>query len=214
MPSWVRAGAQEIRPPNSQPAGRLGEDLVIAGDRFTTAATTVRFTSSRLAQPIDVQPYIGPNPGELLLHLPSKAEDVTVLSRWAPGFFTVALVVKNTGLPAMVSNDVAFALAPRITVSPTGAAPGTVNLTITCEPRVAAGQRALLLFGDQQIEPDSITNPADTAQPTTLAFIAPGVHAGSYAVPLRMDGVDSIPVVIGGTPPFASFDPSQRVTVA
>ena len=205
---------RDVRPPNSQPACRLGEDVIIVGDRLTIADATIRFTSSRLTQPIEIQPAIGPNPGELLVHLPSKAEDVTVLSRWVPGFFTVGLVVKKTGVPVMASNEVAFALAPRITVTPISAAPGTLNLTLTCEPRVAAGQRALLVFGDQQIEPDSITNPADTTQPTTLAFTVPGVAAGIYIVRLRIDGADSIPVVIGGTPPVASFDPSQRVTVA
>jgi hypothetical protein len=136
------------------------------------------------------------------------------LSRWAPGFYTVALVVKKTGVPAMASNEVAFALAPQITVSPANAAPGTVNLTLTCEPRIVTGQRVLSLFGDRQIEPDSVTNPIDTTQPTTLAFTIPSVGAGSYVVRLRVDGVDSIPVVYSGTPPVPSFDPLQKVTVA
>jgi hypothetical protein len=144
-----------------------------------------------------------------------------IASPWHNGFLAANLLrdvelkpPNKTGVPVMASNEVAFALAPRITVTPISAAPGTLNLTLTCEPRVAAGQRALLVFGDQQIEPDSITNPADTTQPTTLAFTVPGVAAGIYIVRLRIDGADSIPVVIGGTPPVASFDPSQRVTVA
>ena len=93
-----------------------------------------------------------------------------MLSRWAPGFYTVVLVVKKSGVPAMASNELALALAPQITVSPTNATAGTVNLTLTCEPRIVTGQRVLLLFGDRQVEPDSITTPADLAQPTTLAF--------------------------------------------
>ena len=142
-------------------------------------------------------PAIGPSPGDLLVHLPSKVEDTSALSRWAPGFFTVALVQTKPGLPAMASNEVAFALAPQITVSPASAPAGTVNLTVTCEPRVVTGQRVLLVFGDRQAEPDSITNPGDPTQPTSLAFTIPGVGAGSYVVRLRVDGVDSIPVVAG-----------------
>ncbi|MDH3289290.1 MAG: DUF4255 domain-containing protein [Betaproteobacteria bacterium] len=205
---------REIRPPNSQPAARLGEDIAIAGEQLTATDAIVRFTSSRLAQPLEILPTSGAKPGELLVHLPSKTEDANALSRWAPGFYTVALVVKKTGAPAMASNEVAFALAPQITVSPTNATPGTVNLTLTCEPRILTGQRVLLLFGDRQVEPDSVTNPIDTTQPTTLAFTIPGVGAESYVVRLRVDGVDSIPVVYSGTPPVPSFDPLQKVTVA
>jgi hypothetical protein len=204
----------EIRPPNSQPAARLGEDIAIAGEQLTTADATVRFTSSRLTQQVELVPASGEKPGELRVHLPDKTEDAGALSRWAPGFYTVALVVKKTGVPAMASNEVAFALAPRITVNPTTATPGTVNLTLTCEPRIVTGQRVLLLFGDRQVEPDSVASPIDTTQPTTLAFTIPGVGAGSYVVRLRVDGADSIPVVYAGTPPVPSFDPLQKVTVA
>lgn len=203
----------EIRPPRSQPAVRLGEDIVIAGEQLATADATIRFTSSRLAQQIEIPPASGTKPGELLVHLPSKAEDAGALSRWAPGFYTAALVVKKSGVPAMASNEVAFALAPQITVSPASAAVGTVNLTLACEPRIVTGQRVLLLFGDRQVEPDSLSNPIDTTQPTTVAFAIPGVGAGSYIVRLRVDGVDSIPVVYSGTPPVPSFDPLQTVTV-
>jgi hypothetical protein len=207
-------GLSEIRPPRSQPSARLGEDIAIAGEQLTTADAVVRFTHARLPQPIELVPAAGDMPGELRVHLPSKTEDATALSRWAPGFCTVALVVWKTGVPAMASNEVAFALAPQITVSPNSAAPGTVGLTLTCEPRIVAGQRALLLFGDRQIEPDSITSPADTAQPTTLVFTIAAAAAGIYVVRLRVDGVDSIPVVQSGTPPLPAFDPLQRVTVS
>jgi hypothetical protein len=205
---------REVRPANSQPAARLGEDITIAGEQLTTADATVRFTNARLAQPIELAPVNGANPGELLVHLKNKTEDAGALSRWAPGFYTVALVVKKTGVPPMASNEVAFALAPQITVSPSNAAAGTVNLTLTCEPRIVEGQRVLLLFGDRQVKPDTLSSPADTTQPTTLSFAIPDVGAGSYVVRLRVDGVDSIPVAYGGTPPLPSFDPLQKVAVA
>jgi len=204
----------EIRPQNSQPATRLGEDIVIRGDGLPSAEATVRFISSRLAQAVELTPQAGGVGAEITVHLPGKAEDTNALSRWAPGFYTVALVVKRSGVPPFVSNEVAFALAPQITVSPTAATPGTVNLTLTCEPRIVNGQRALLLFGDRQVEPASIATPADPAQSTTLTFAIPGVVAGSYLVRLRVDGVDSIPVTYSGTPAIASFDTAQKVTVA
>jgi hypothetical protein len=203
-----------IRPPRSQPAARLGEDIVMLGEQLTTADATVRFISSRLTQPIELAPASGTKPGELLVHLPSTPEDTSALSRWAPGFYTVALVVNKAGVPAMATNELAFALAPQITVTPTSTAAGTVNLTLTCAPRIVTGQRVLLLLGDRQIAPDSMTSPTDASQPTTLAFTIAGVAAGGYVVRLRVDGVDSIPVVYSGTPPVPSFDPLQKVTVA
>lgn len=206
---------REVRPPRSQSAARLGEDIAILGDNLTTADTTVRFVSTRLDPPVELAPLSGGgSSAEISLHLPSKAEDSNALSRWAPGFYTLALVVKKSGVPPIVSNELAFALAPKITVTPTSAAAGTVNLTLTCEPRIADGQRVLLLFGDRQVAPSSVTTPADTTQPTTLAFAVPGVAAGGYVVRLRVDGVDSIPVIYSGTPPVPAFDPLQKVNVA
>lgn len=204
----------EIRPPHSQPATRLGEDIAILGGQLSTMDNTVRFTSSRLAEPIELVPQSGRTPAEIGVHIPGKPEDANALSRWAPGFYTVALVQKRTGVPPITSNELALALAPQITVTPTAATPGTVNLTLTCEPRIVTGQRVLLLFGDRQVEPVSISSPGDPTQPTTLTFAVPGVAAGGYVVRLRVDGVDSIPVVLSGTPPVPAFDPAQRVTVA
>ena len=203
----------EMRPPMSQPAARQGEDVAILGSLLQSADAVVRFASTRLSQPLELAPQSGGTASEITVHLPAKTEDPNVMSRWAPGFYTASLVVTHTGVPPLVSNPVAFALAPRITVVPSTAPAGTLNLTLTCEPRIVPGQRVLLIFGEQQIEPASLTNPADTTQPSTLTFTVPGVAAGSYLVRLRVDGADSIPVVYSGTPPVPAFDPAQKVTV-
>ncbi len=203
----------EIRLPRSQSAARLGEDIVILGEQFPVADAMVRFSSVRLAQPIELAPK-GTGGAEITVHLPDEIVDPNALSRWAPGFYTVSIVVKKSGVPPIASNELAFALAPRVTVTPNNAAPGTVNLTLDCSPRIVTGQRVLLLFGDRQVEPQSINTPADPTQPTALAFSISGVGAGGYVVRLRVDGVDSIPVAYSGTPPAASFDPAQKVTVA
>lgn len=186
---------------------------MLIGELLTTIDTVSRFTSLRLPNPIELPPAAGDTVGELRVHLPDKTEDPNALSRWAPGFYTLALVVRHSGMPAMASNELAVALAPQVTVTPLTAAAGTVNLTITCEPRVSVGQPVLLLFGERQVEPQTVTTPADTAQPTTLTFAVPNVAAGKYPVRLRVDGVDSIPVTYSGPPPVPSFDPDQQVTI-
>jgi hypothetical protein len=209
----------EIRPPQSQQAARLGEDITIVGGQLTIVGTTVRFTSSRVAQPVELVPQAGLTPDEITVHIPGQADDAEALSHWAPGFYTVGLVQQRAGLPPITSNELAFALAPRITVAPTSAPAGTISLTLVCEPRIADGQRVLLLFGDRQVGPATITTPPITTQPltvppTTITFAVPDVTAGSYLVRLRVDGVDSIPVVYTGTPPIPGFDPAQKVIVA
>lgn len=204
---------REIRPLRSQPAARLGEDVAILGDGLTSTDTMVRFVSPRLAQPIELAPNSGGSSSQIDVHLPSKTEDANALSRWAPGFYTVALVQKRSGVPPISSNELAFALAPQITVTPLVIPPGPVTLTLTCEPRIVAGQRILLLGGGGQLEPASVVTPADPTQPTTLTFTAPGAPPGRYVLRLRVDGVDSIPVIQSGTPPLPSFDPAQTVTV-
>jgi len=202
-----------LRLPRSQPAIRLGEDAVIVGDQLTTADATLRFASPHLATPVALTPAPGDTAGEITVHVPDKTEDVNALSRWVPGFYTVTLAVEKAGVPAIVSNAIAFALAPEIGVAATNTGPGKVDVTITCEPRLSGDQRVLLVFGDQQAEPTSINTPADTSKPTTLVFQLAGLASGTYVVRLRVDGVDSIPVVYSGTPPVADFDPAQKVTV-
>lgn len=207
----------EIRFPRSQPAARLGDDITLLGSQLATADTAARFTSLRLADPIELTPTAGSQPGEIGLHLPSTAEDADVLNRWAPGFYTLGLVVRRPAIPPLTSNELAFALAPQITVAPIHASTGT-TLTVTCAPRIVWGagvrQRVLLLFGDQQVEPKTVSTPADPSQPTTLEIVVPDVEPGTYLVRLRVDGVDSIPVILTGSPPLPTFDPAQQVIVA
>jgi Pvc16 N-terminal domain len=207
-------GLDEIRPPGSQLAMRLGEDVTIRGSALTVNDTKVRFTSLRLKDPIELAPRAGPSQGEISVHIPDEADDAQAFSRWVPGFYAVGLVRQRAGSPIITSNELAFGLAPRITVAPNAASTGD-EITLTCKPRIAVDQqRVLVLFGDRQLAPTDVTNPADLKQPTKVTFDVPDVTAGDYVVRLRVDGVDSIPVEHAGTPPVPSFDPAQKVTVA
>jgi hypothetical protein len=202
-----------ITAPLSQPAARLGEDIVIAGTQLTTVDASVRFANRNLSNPVVLIPSAGNAPDQLGGHLPSQAEDPNAFARWVPGFYTVSLVVAHGGVPPIVSNAVPFMLAGQITVSPNDATAGTFALTVTCAPRLVNGQAVLLLFGNKQIHPDSVATPADPSQPSTVNFTVQDATAGTYLVRLRVDGVDSIPVVYTGAPPLAGFDPAQQVTV-
>jgi len=198
--------------PNAQAAARLGDDLVLSGSQLSTANAVARFNSLRLDAPVDVVPAAGATAGTLQVHLADSAEDAQAPSRWAPGIYTLSLLVQSPGLPALLSNELPLALAPAITLTPRTGSPGTQHLNLTCLPRIRDGQRVFLLFGDQLVTPTSITNPADPAQPTALVFDVPGVAAGTYTVRLRVDGADSIPVDFSG--PLPAFDSLQQVVVS
>jgi hypothetical protein len=171
-----------------------------------------RFSSLRLDAPVDIAPTAGAVAGTLTVHLADSSTDPDAPSRWAPGIYTVALLQQQTGLPALLSNELPLALAPVITLSPLTGTVGTLNLNITSTPRILDGQRVFLLFGDQLVTPQSMTNPVDTHQPTALVFQIPNVAKGTYTVRLRVDGADSIPVDFSGsTPAFAS---NQQVVVS
>ncbi len=201
-----------------QPAVRLGDDLLIAGANLLRANVGVHIEQPQYAIARDLAPVAGTRPGSASLgvHLPSTVEDATGMSDWVIGVYSVSLRMSDPGLPAWGTNSVPMALAPLIGVSPLSHAPGTIALSVTCTPRLRDPQQSQvrLLFGSTQVLADSIVTPADTTQPTTLAFTIPGVVAGTYPVRLRVDGIDSLPVIFSGTPPRFDFDPLQSVNVA
>lgn len=197
---------------HAQTAARLGDDIVLTGSQLIATNAALRFSSLRLDAPVDVIPVAGDSSTTLRVHLASSAEDANAASRWAPGIYTLALVLQPPGAPRLVSNELPVPLAPVITVSPLSATPGTVNVTVTCMPRLRDGQRVGLLFGSQWIDPQNISNPADPTKPTTLAFQVPNVLKGTYTIRLRVDGVDSIPVDFSSAVP--AFDVNQQVVVA
>jgi hypothetical protein len=196
--------------PHAQAAVRLGEDIVLGGRQLGTQHAVARFSSLRLDAPIDIAPQAG-EAGSLRVHLADPAEDTNAAARWAPGIYTVALLVQPPGLPPLLSNELPLALAPVITLGSLAAAAGDFALNLTCTPRLRDGQRVFLLFGDRLLVPVSLSNPADRQQPTALAFQLTGVAAGTYTVRLRVDGADSIPVDFSGSVP--AFAANQQVVV-
>jgi Pvc16 N-terminal domain len=207
----------EVLPPAPFAAVRLGDDISLNGQQLNNDSFIVRFRSPVLSAPNGIAPKTGGTATQIAVHLAGHGEDADALIKWAPGHYMVSLVIKRPNLPAWPTSEVPMALAPVITVAPNSAPAGDVILTITCVPRVREGQRVFLLFGDRPdrspIPVQSSVNPADTSQPTTLTFLVPAATAGSHVVRLRVDGVDSQPAVITGTPPKPAFDAAQKVTV-
>lgn len=212
-------------PPRLQAAARQGETVLVEGSSLSAVGTVLRFTSLWQPQlptlplrPAELAPAAGPGPGQLAVALPDLAADPLAWGDWVPGFYSVAAVTAQSGLPPLVSGAVSMALAPSVTLSPH--APATVavgdTVTLQCSPRIGVGQNVLVLCGEGSVAPDSVDNPAPgdagfASTPTTITFTVPDVGAGTHPVRLRVDGVDSIPVTFTGAVP--AFDPAQQVII-
>lgn len=200
-----------ITPLEPQPSGRLGEELTVNGDFLDGGGITMRFSNQHLSKPIEIKPASMRTKKQMTVDLPSTAD---VFSKWISGIYSVCAVVQRGKTPAWTTNDVPFALAPSIRISPGDARPGTVQLTVYSTPRVRIEQKALLIFGDnRQIAPASLNNPDDESLPSELTFSIPDVKTGEYLIRLRVDGVDSLPFVRKDNPQRIEFDPDQKLTV-
>jgi hypothetical protein len=198
------------------PALRLGDDVLLSGVRMSDpgiSAVIFENAHSEIVSELPVSTVLSAT--QLVAHVPSTAEDANAVSAWAVGLYMVSLRVSRLNSPDWTTNSVPIALAPLLTVSPANAPAGDIVVTLTCTPRLQPAQeaRAFLIFGDQIIDPDSVTTPINPALPTTLVFTVRNVVAGEYVVRLRVEGIDSLPAVFAGSPPVLQFDPLQKVNV-
>jgi hypothetical protein len=206
----VRSAASDLLP-----ALRLGDDLLVTGtnlDDQGTLAAVLENSKAHLVQEINA---VADSASKLTIHIPSIAEDADAMHEWAIGVYKLTLRINRPNVPEWPTNSVYFALAPLITVTPLNAVAGTVNLTVTCTPRLLPEQeqQVSLIFGSRGVLPASITQGGPN-DPTSLDFTIPNVAAGEYLVRLRVEGIDSLPITITGSPAVLEFDPQQRVTVA
>jgi Pvc16 N-terminal domain len=199
-----------LLPPSGAAVPTLGDGLRVLGTNLGSV-TGLRFANRRLAGTFVLPPDAGGSDTERAVQLP---ESVSGLDTWVAGVYDVALVTALPGQPLWTSSTRSFGLGPLVEVAPLAAPAGDVALTITCRPRIRTGQDVLVVLGSQQPQaPDSVTTPADATQPTKVQVTFRAVPAGTHVVRLRVDGVDSDPVRLAGSPPRPEFDPAAQVVV-
>jgi hypothetical protein len=199
-------------PPLGVPVATLGSTVRLVGENLSGTFSGVRFSNRRLAAPIELLPADGGTPSERTVQLPDLA---TGIDSWVAGIYDASLVSEFPGLPRWVSSARPIAIGATIAVAPLAAAPGDLNLNLTCWPRLRDGQQVLVLLGGgDPVSPIAVNTPAAVNQPSTVTVTFPAVVAGSYVVRLRVDGADSNPVRIVGTPARPEFDPNAQVVVA
>ena len=205
--------ALPARPPHGKPAAELGDMIVLRGANFGGEEMVARFRHTRLDAPLLLPLEADRTDTEVQVRLPA-ASDPGTPAAWPAGFFMVELEVQRSAPPNWTTNRLPFGLAPTITsLNPTSQAAGAqpFDLTVTCTPQVLPEQRAVLLLGDREIVPTSVTTPADPDGDTTLQFPVEGLEAADYVARVRVDGVDSIPIDF--TTSLPQFDGNQTVTI-
>lgn len=198
----------EVRIPNHQPAAEVGgEDaitLTLRGHHLEADNVVIRLQHRRLEKEVELPVEPGATGTELAIRLPSNGS-----GEMAAGMWSLAAVLKQAGKPDRVTNELSLLIAPRIdSIEPNPADHSETGATITIAvtPEVRAKQRAALLLGDKFIAVESSSYPAG-------AFTIPiaKMDPGEYWLRLRVDGVDSLLVNRGVTPPV--FKPEYKVTI-
>lgn len=203
-----------VEPATGQLAAMLGGELLIKGQRLDAGTVAARIHHPRLAAPVELTPLAGATGEEVRARL--ELNPATDPSTFVAGVYTLSLVLDRGTPQGRTTNEVPFALAPRL---PIPAAPGdppsleavrdaggVVTVTVRCRPDVLPSQRVTLVVG----ETEAPAQPLAT-RTNTLIFRYRELPAGEYHVRLRVDGVESLLVNHAAEPP--AFDATQRVTV-
>jgi hypothetical protein len=187
----------------------LGADLLVDGQRLDVAGLVARVRHPLIQDPIElaVTPV---SASQLRVGLPPLGGGIA--RAWPAGVYSLSLVLSTPDRPDYPTNEVPFALAPSITVTP-DAPPhaGVIAVTITATPQIRTGQSVFVVWNGTQIVPAPVDPPpADPNAPTKVKFKV-DTPKGIHRVRLRVDGIDSI--VMKETAGGFVFDPAQSVEV-
>lgn len=203
-----------VEPATGQLAAVLGGELIVKGQRLEAGTLAVVIQNPRLDAPLELTPLAGATAEEVRARL--ELDPATDAATFVAGVYTLALVLDRGTPQERTTNEVPFALAPRLPAPPEAGEPpsieaaragdGTVTVTVRCRPEVLPSQRVTLVVGETEA-------PAQThaARTNTLTFNYSQMPAGEYHVRLRVDGVQSLLVDRAASPP--AFDATQKVTV-
>lgn len=205
----------EVTPPDAQPGVRMGETLTLNGRHLDGDAVAARFVHVRSGRALELDAEPGGTARSFDVAIPPDPPAGAVTpdspqdpASWRIGVYAVAGIVRTAGEPERSTNTVPLALAPAIVPqAPVANADGTLTVTVDVRPPVHAGQDARLLVGSLEAPADAFAG--DTT--SSLSFTSASFPAGDQWLRLRVDGVESLLVDRGATPP--AFDASQQVTI-
>jgi Pvc16 N-terminal domain len=178
---------------------RVGETVRAAGTGMTGDTVTAQFAPLRLGRPVEAPAERDCNSGF------SAVVPVGMGLPAGPCMFS--LRISNAGV-VRPTNELPLLLAPQIISTMPLNVPlgdGSPTVSVTVEPAVLEGQRVALILGDREIE-------VAASAAGQLEFKLTGVTPGTYLTRLRVDGVDSLPM-IDPDAPVPAFDPAQTIVV-
>lgn len=212
---------QLAMPPNRQSAAQPGDVLTLTGN-YLGATTAIQLTHPLAPQPLPLDP-LSVSASQVTVRLPDPPQLPAGIGTVAVTFDVLTDQAAAVGPVTLTSNAVPVALAPKLvsdaTLKVKLAQGGPTTVTVNCSPAVQPGQTIALIVGSKPVT--SAPVPTATSQ---LSFSLRGFTAGPYLLRLRVDSVDSVPVVIPpalepvpvnvNEPVPMRFDPRQQLDLS
>lgn len=201
-----------IVPPAHQPVARIGDLLDLQGSNLDGTGREVHFVNDRF----DIDVTVGAEAP------PAAGADALVQVRLAgsPGaslpvgvYRVSASVVRPTESERRETNRLTLVLAPQMTNLPLNVnrdGAGSASFTIDFVPMLRAGQRAVLVLGQNEYLPQGGASPA-----SSLSFVIPNapVSATGLLARLRIDDIESPIIDLSQPPPATPTFLNQRVVI-
>jgi len=202
--------SDDVRLARAAPSAQLGDQLALIGRNLAGSSVSVTFRHQRFAGAFQPAQILAVKDDTIVVELPAPgdpADPASAAATWPAGFYMATVTLQRPGEPDRVSNEVAFSLAPTITLAPATAPAGDIALTVTCVPVIRPEQRVSLLFRDGPIVAPTLTAPT-----SSLTFELKAVPQGDHVVRLRVDGIDSLPIDRQAATPTFADDQKLKVT--
>jgi hypothetical protein len=197
-------------PPDRQPVAAIGDTVRLEGLNLDGTGREVVLTSDRLeveAVIPELPPVSPPEPVDRVVDF-SLAGQAAALPA---GLYRVAVRLVRPGeTTPRETNRVALTIVPRMTNLPlvvARAPDGSASFTVEFTPALRAGQRAVLVLGSAEHEPQG-----GAASPAMeLSFVVADAPEGTHLARLRIDDVES-PIIDRSTEPPTFLDRTVRFT--
>ncbi len=186
---------------NQQTAARLSEEVVISGYHLNGLNVRVQLVMQSETLIADF-PVSGTATNERITF--NMPVDATV---WRSGVYQLSLIMDDGGGNPIESNRVPLTIAPQFSgFNAIRNGGGSVTVDLTVSPEVHGNQTVSLILGKTQQFSQEFDDQTDN-----VSFEFPVLPAGDYWARIRVDGIDSILINRGVTPPTFHLD--QEVMV-
>lgn len=200
-----------IVPPARQPVARIGDTIDLQGHDLEGTGREVLLSNDRFEIEVTIAalppPVSGANSLLQLSLAPALATTLPV------GVYRIGGRLLRSGDPApRETNRLAMTLAPQMSNLPLDVArdgDGTASFSIDFTPALRAGQRAVLVLGQDEFLPQGIGSPSNS-----LSFVIANAPVGSLLARLRIDGIESPIIDMSREPPATPAFLDQRVVIS